>query len=239
MCGTTTTGECAWAGSAEDTVPESLGEARWPRVPTTDRHTFFDSSTGTPAGSPVSKAVVTVRSRPSRRAVASSSTAWAPSRIAWSSRVAYPPSMLAAANVGKAYAQTTCSRHPVRSANAAAHSSAPRLAAEPSTPTNTTSSRVMTFSPPLFGLCFTLLSYIPGPMCTTSEGKRHSLPRVDCSSAPRVTAGPRRGGPGNEGRRAKTEKAGFFVTHSRSPGCSGSATESLPRRASARVRAAM
>src|SRR5690625_6142742 len=76
--------------------------------------------------------------------------------------------MLAAANVGKAYARTTCSRRPVRSANAAAHSSAPRLAAAPSTPTNTTSSRVMTFSPPLFGLCFTLLSYILGLMCTTS-----------------------------------------------------------------------
>jgi len=99
--GTTTVGQCACAGSAEETVPRRRSaKPPLPRVPTTASPAFRESSTRTPAASPTSSEEVI--SRPSRcnRATAWSSTAWAPARIAESSSAAYPPSIDATVKEG-------------------------------------------------------------------------------------------------------------------------------------------
>ena len=99
--GTTTVGQYACAGRADDTVPSSRSaNPPRPRVPTTASRTVCDISTRTPAASPVSTLAVTGTPIEDTRCVASASTALAPSWIAVSSSAAYPPSSEAAVNDG-------------------------------------------------------------------------------------------------------------------------------------------
>ena len=142
------TGQWAWAGSADETVPSRRSaKPPPPRVPTTVRAASSDRSTSTPAGSPVSRELVTGTPLSRIRATASSTTAWAPDRTAVSSRAAYPPSREAVVKEGREYAHRMWTRQSSQAARATAQSTAPSDSGDPSTPTRMTPPSDMTCAP--------------------------------------------------------------------------------------------
>ena len=87
--GTTTVGQNACAGSADETVPSSRSaNPPPPRVPRTTRRAVRDRSTSTPVASPVARHETAGTPSASARAWASASTTLAPTWIAVSSSAA-------------------------------------------------------------------------------------------------------------------------------------------------------